>query len=174
MLIYLWGVFHFILKEFNKDVAPPLPPGSGLAVSFAFRPGACGPIQSILNLKASTSGSSFLSSTPGVLGGGRRGALFMGLDAFINQREIAAGGRWPGGGGAGHRVCYGVKRELSVEGQRCVRGGFHFSPVQRNVSFSFCHCRPRTLEDPRRSSFTFKCFTLVHFSARALQIWDPS
>lgn len=90
------GISHSILKEFNKDLAPrsPSPTAAvrnGLAISFAFKPGAGGPIQSILKLKASTLGSSFLPSTPGVLGGVGHGALFMGVDSFINQREIAAG-----------------------------------------------------------------------------------
>lgn len=60
-----------------------------------------------------------------MLGGGGHGALFMGVDSFINQREIAAGVRW---GGlwwyGGRRLCNGVKRGLSVEGQRRVRGAF--------------------------------------------------
>lgn len=97
----LEGISHSILKEFNKD--PPLPPHhtrthkhtvavrDSLAISFAFRPGAGGPIQSILKLKASILGSSFLPSTQGVLGGGGHGALFMGVDSCINQKEIAAG-----------------------------------------------------------------------------------
>lgn len=88
------GISHSILKEFNKDPAlhpPTAAVRNGLAISFAFRPGAGGPIQSILKLKASTLGSSFLPSTPGVLGGGGHRALFMGVDSFINQREIAAG-----------------------------------------------------------------------------------
>lgn len=34
-----------------------------------------------------------------MLGGGGHGALFMGVDSFINQREIAAGVRWGGGCG---------------------------------------------------------------------------
>lgn len=91
----LEGISHSILKEFNKDPTLHPPPTAavrdGLAISFAFRPGAGGPIQSILKLKASTLGSSFLPSTPGVPAGGGHGALFAGVDSFINQKEIAAG-----------------------------------------------------------------------------------
>lgn len=88
------GISHSVLKEFNKDPAlhpPTAAVRNGVALSFAFKPGTGGSIQSILKLKASTLGSSFLPSTPGVLGDGRHGALFLGLDSFINQREIAAG-----------------------------------------------------------------------------------
>lgn len=58
----LEGISRSILKEFNKDLPPhhththTVAVRDGLAISFAFRPGAGGPIQSILKLKASILG----------------------------------------------------------------------------------------------------------------------
>lgn len=132
---------------------------NGLANSFAFRSGAGGPIQSILKLKASTLGSSFLPSTPGVLGGGGHGALFMGVDSFINQREIAARGRW---GPVDVFVTVSRGDCLRKVSAASVELSLQPSSKERATQFSIClivhsgqrhsgtHCSPPEM---------FKCFT---------------
>lgn len=79
------GISHSVLKEFNKDPAlhpPTAAVRNGVALSFAFKPGTGGSIQSILKLKASTLGSSFLPSTPGVLGDGKTWGFVPGARQF--------------------------------------------------------------------------------------------
>lgn len=87
------------------------------------------PEASLLGSSFSTRHPSFLLLHPpprpggGLDRGGGYGALFLPMDSFINQKEIAEGWKELGRGGGRERkkegrLCSRVKRRLSAEGQR--------------------------------------------------------